>query len=313
MHLRVFLASLGFGMGICLSSAAHADVVRGSVTGTVVFAADPGEELFGEGQFVLGRPPAEWVGKQVTGTFEYEIDPETVFINKISDTWWIYGPPTVSIVFSIDGYTFETKPGPIGTGVGIEDDFCRVDSDCFTVQNAVDTVTGTYFTLSEKVIRVEGLNTLLSYEFVDGAPGVPTFTLDTCRSAPSGWGGFGALSERIFVPDGGGATQERAASIEFQLSSLCLGRTPEQIFDDLQDTTVGIGPRSINNGVRTARAHWEAGDVESAGLQIEDTENQVSVFMRAPQANPNRIASELGNEILSDFAELKEVIGYEPN
>ena len=36
-----------------------------------------------------------------------------------------------------------------------------------------------------------------------------------------------------------------------------------------------------------------------------------SPFIRAPDANKNRIESELGDEILSDFDELKDAIGYE--
>lgn len=311
MKMHVYLASLVCALAVSVSSVAFAGVVRGTVTGTVLWATDPGEELFGSGQFVLGRPPQEWAGKQVTGTFEYEIDSATP-ISKIADRWWVYGPPAISIVFNVDGSTFETKEGPIFTGVGIEDDLCRGDSDCYYVQNSVHTTTGPYFTMSEKGIRLEGPNTLFSYQYVDGAPGVPTFTLDTCTSAPDGLWAYGSVNERIFVPDAGG-TQEKAAVIFFSVTSVCLGRTPAQIFDDLEDTTVGIGPRSVNNGVRTARAHWEAGDIESAGLQIEDTENQVGVFMGAPQANPNRIESEPGNKILRDFAELKEVIGYESN
>jgi len=298
MKGRIALAGVAAMLATVSLSQAVAEPVRGTFTAVVDFAQDPGQAAF-------GRDPSEWVGKEVTGTFEYDVAassaqeflfPDGVVaytVGSFVPTRWL------RVTANIEGREFSTPDGDVlhNSSVSILDNDSPGTGDGYVIQDSVFPSSGG---LRELVLVFGGDSGLFGYQ--PGGTGVPSFNRDICAN---GVDGFGA----IIVDNGPGAY----SSIGFRYSSVCLGRTPAQIFDDLEDTTVGIGPRSINNGVRTARAHWEAGDIESAGLQIDDTANQVAVFMRAPQANKNRIDSETGGEILADFDELKESIGYESN
>lgn len=295
---RIALVAVAAMLATLSISQAAAQPVRGTFTAVVDFAQDPGQAAF-------GLDPNEWIGKEVKGTFEYDVAassaqeflfPDGVVaytVGSFVPTRWL------RVTASIEGREFSTPDGEVlhNSSVSIRDNDGPGTGDGYIIQDSVFPRSGG---LRELVLVFGGDSGLFSYQ--PGGTGVPSFNRDTCAA---GVDGFGA----IIVDNGPGAY----SSIGFRYTSLCLGRTPEQIFDDLDDKTRGVGPRSINNGVRNARAYYEANDIESAGLQIEEAENQVGVFMRAPQANPNRIESAPGNEILSDFAELKEAIGYEPN
>ena len=53
------------------ADAVDAAVVEGTFTAVVTAASDPGQASF-------GRDPADWVGRNVQGTFSYDIDtPDT--------------------------------------------------------------------------------------------------------------------------------------------------------------------------------------------------------------------------------------------
>lgn len=267
-------------------------VVQGTFEGIVTVASDPGQAAF-------GRDPAEWLGKTVTGTFRYDIEAVPAIDDNPDPRRWNYvlpgGGEWIVMRATIDGVEFSAvRPGEFVSGnVQIWDDSFGA-GDWFSVQAAGGDI-------GRKVVVFDayGPPSLFSYS---GGDGSLRFKFDPAAGA------FGVgLIEDLYDPNG---VVERHGVIRFNLTSLAFGRTPAQIFDQLEDKTVGVGPRSINNGVKTARAYYEANDIEAAGLQIEETENQVQVFIRAPDANKNRIEPELGEEILGDFDELKGAIGY---
>lgn len=246
------------------SMSASAAVVEGTFTAIVTQASDPGQLSF-------GRDPADWVGREVTGTFSYDVDTAGVIDQNPDPNFWGYGDPArnvdwVIVEAVIDGVTFRATPltantaGTVTGGVGIADG-SYFGGDWYPVQHSYAIVGGR----SVVGFDVFGPPTLFSYSGSGGA-------VDFDFSGTPGVFGVG-LIEDLYEP---GGIVQRHGLIRFQLTSLTFGDPIESLITELLEDVVDVGPgTSLADKIGIVEAYYAAGDGVAACSMLKDFENQV--------------------------------------
>ena len=274
-------------IALCGVGPAQSAVVEGTFTAVVTAASDPGQASF-------GRDPADWVGREVHGSFRYDVDTAGVQNVSTANSAWTYASPTVSqewvnFTATIDGVTFTGSPPDSsyfsGGTIQIWDNSFGA-GDWYSVQSASAKVGGR----SVVVFDVFGPATMFSYSGSGGA-------VDFDFSATPGAYGVG-LIEDLYEP---GGVVQRHGLIRFELTSLTFGKSVETLIEDLLDAVTGEGPGSSLAGkMAIVQAYVEAGDTQSACEMLNAFTNQVSA------QSGKQLSEEEATQLLGDASELAE-------
>ena len=285
-------AAIAGSVALVSAGSLQAAVVEGTFTAVVTQASDPGQLSF-------GRDPADWVGREVTGTFSYDVDTAGVIDQNPDPNFWGYGDPArnvdwVIVEAVIDGVTFRATPlttntaGTVTSGVGIADG-SYFGGDWYPVQHSYAIVGGR----SVVGFDVFGPPTMFSYSGSGGA-------VDFDFGATPGAFGLG-LIEDLYEP---GGVVQRHGLIRFQLTSLTFGKSLEALIEDLLDAVTGEGPGgSLADKIAIVQAYVEAGDTQSACEMLNAFTNQVSA------QSGKQLTAEQAEQLLSDASQIADQLG----
>lgn len=251
---------LAIGAAPCVSAA----VVEGTFEGFVTAASDPGQAAF-------GRDPSDWVGREVSGTFRYDVDTPGVSDQNPAGDFWGYGDSArnvdwVNLEIVIDGVTFRATPltvntaGTVAGGVVIADDGYG-GGDWYGVQHSYAIFGGR----SVVGVDVFGPPTMFSYFGSGGA-------VDFDFGATPGAFGVG-LIEDLYEP---GGIVERYGLIQFELTRLSFGSTPAQLVADLLTSVRGSG-RNLERTVALAQTYYAVPDLRATCAVLRFFDFQVRV------------------------------------